>query len=185
MNGKEYREYQESVKGFFEKEGIAYLSVQDRDEDGDGEPSFSYEYCDCCGTSLGGDRYTCNGYNPTTKKIYSDYSICSDCYYYAEYGKLDDQSMLDIEASEKDLDHYKANPYAWPGGYQVNAIMADGEFMCHDCICKEEEVFQDDTMQDQDEWRFIGAEVYWEGPTLRCCHCDKDLLSEYGNPDAD
>ena len=185
MNGKEYREYQESVQGFFDKEGITNLSIQDMDEEGDyEEPSFSWSYCDVCGSSLGGNRYTCNGYNPTTKEVQSDYEVCSDCYYYAEYGKLDDQTMLEIEASEKALEHYKTHPYIWPGGYTSLAIMADGEWMCHDCILNEAEVYQDDTLRDSDEWRFIGAEVYWEGPTLHCAHCGKALESEYGDPDA-
>lgn len=186
MNGKEYREYQESVHDFFDKEGITNLSIQNIDEDGEQEePSFSWSYCDVCGSSLGGNRYTCNGYNPTTKEVQSDYEVCSNCYYFAEYGKLDDQTMLEIEDSEKALDYYKAHPYAWPGGYQLNANMADGERMCHGCISNEAEVFQDDTLRDSDEWRFIGAEVYWEGPTVPCAHCEGDIKSEYGDSDAE
>jgi hypothetical protein len=186
MNAKEYREYQESVHDFFDKEGITHLSIQSED---DYEPSFSSESCDCCGTYLGGDRYTCNSYNPKTKEVQSDYSICPNCYYFAEYGKLNDQTMMNIEASEKALEQYKAHPYAWPGGYQVNAIMADGEWMCHGCICNEVEVFQDDNAMPNDghdpAWRFIGAEVYWEGPMVQCAHCGCDITSEYGDPDAD
>jgi len=33
------------------------------------------------------------------------------------------------------LEEYKENPYAFPGGYQINAIMDDGEMMCHECVC--------------------------------------------------
>lgn len=49
------------------------------------EPFFSWAPCDCCGTTLGGDREYATAYNPTTGKI-QEYTVCSDCIYYAEYG---------------------------------------------------------------------------------------------------
>lgn len=82
----------------------------------------------------------------------------------------------------KDLEYYRKNPYAWPGGYQLNALMADGEYMCHECICNEDEVFQDDSKVDTDEWRFIAADIHYEGPSLYCANCGKELKSEYGDP---
>lgn len=82
----------------------------------------------------------------------------------------------------KDLEYYRKNPYAWPGGYQLNAVMADGEYMCHECICNEDQVFQDDSKVDTDEWRFIAADIHYEGPSLYCAHCNKELKSEYGDP---
>ena len=39
------------------------------------------------------------------------------------------------------LEEYKKNPYAWPGGYQLLALMGDGETLCHKCICEEKEVY--------------------------------------------
>jgi len=78
------------------------------------------------------------------------------------------------------LEEYKKNPYAWPGGYQLNAIMDDGEIMCHECVCENEEVHEGG---EKDGWRVEGFEVYWEGPHDTCCHCNKLLESEYGDPD--
>lgn len=102
MNKQEYKEYQEAVAEFFEREGINCLSY-DTDEYPDGcvEPHFSWSACDCCGSILGGDREICSGYNPTTGEIQKGYSVCSDCVYYVEYGRLDDMTMLEIEG---DLD---------------------------------------------------------------------------------
>lgn len=95
MNKTDYAEYEDTVKKFFEDEGIDNLTSI-ADEDGDVEPYFSRHLCECCGTTLGGDRLEANGYNPTTEEI-QEYIICTDCEYYTEYGKLDDMTMLDIE----------------------------------------------------------------------------------------
>lgn len=95
---EKYENYQKKVADFFEREGINNLSTKSEDEDGH-EPYFSWRSCECCQTTLGGDRYDCTGYHPKQKEIY-EYSVCSDCLYYAEYGQLDDQSMIDIEDSE-------------------------------------------------------------------------------------
>jgi hypothetical protein len=118
MTKKEYADYEASVKAFFEREGIQNLSggyihcpeCEDEEqelEDGScpihgqmQEPWFSWRPCECCGTRLGGNREHATGYNPTTKEI-QEYDVCMDCIYYAEYGQLDDQTMLDIEKSEE------------------------------------------------------------------------------------
>ena len=99
MNKTEYKQYENKVADFFNKEGINNLTGTS-DENGNVEPYFSWHRCDCCGSSLGGDRYDCNGYNPTTKETQSEYTVCSDCVYYAEYGRLDDMTM-DIEEEAK------------------------------------------------------------------------------------
>ena len=60
------------------------------------EPHFSWRRCDCCNRPLGGDREFATGYNPTTGQI-QEYSICTDCVYYAEYHRLDDLTMMEVE----------------------------------------------------------------------------------------
>ena len=95
-NQDDYIEYKGRVNKFFKREGINNLSQQDMES----ESYFSHNYCDCCSRHLGGDRIDCSGYNSTTKEVQSDYSICVDCYYYAEYGQLDDMTMLDYNLSE-------------------------------------------------------------------------------------
>lgn len=100
MNAKQYQEYQESVAHFFKSEGVNNLSVKTDPETGETEePYFSASQCDCCGSTLGGDRYNCDGFNPETKEVQDGYEVCTDCVYYAAYGELDDQTMLDIERS--------------------------------------------------------------------------------------
>jgi len=88
MTQEDYTEFKESVEEFFKTEGITNLSRE-------GEPFFSWSHCNCCGGSLGGDREKATGFNPTTKEI-QEYTVCTDCLYYAEYGQLDDMTMLRI-----------------------------------------------------------------------------------------
>jgi hypothetical protein len=119
MNKAEYAEYETAVANFFEREGIENLTsghitcpectveFDDNDKCPEcgtsrecwNEPFFSWSPCDCCGSHLGGNREHATGYNRKAKEI-SKYTICEDCVYYAEYGRLDDTTMNEIERSE-------------------------------------------------------------------------------------
>ncbi len=99
MNAKQYQRYEAAVAEFFDREGLANLSTVE-DADGFDEPSFSWHPCDCCRRSQGGDRYKCNGFNPTTAEVQDGYDVCPDCLYYATYGRLDDETMWDVEHSQ-------------------------------------------------------------------------------------
>ncbi len=96
MTKQEYKAYQETVAEFF-SHGLNNLSPVS-DDNGNWEEFFSWSPCDCCGSPLGGNRYSCNGYNGKTGEI-EEYTVCTDCVYYAEYGRLDDSTMWDIEHS--------------------------------------------------------------------------------------
>jgi hypothetical protein len=65
------------------------------------EPYFSWQPCGCCGSSLGGDRedYVAYNFGDTDDKMV-EVSICSDCVYWNEYGRLPDMDMLEIDKSE-------------------------------------------------------------------------------------
>ena len=78
-------------------------------------------------------------------------------------------------------EYLKHGPYVFPGAYTLYAVMDDGEMLCYDC-CKENrnEIHENGV---NDGWRFITADVYWEGPDMFCAHCNKPLKSEYGDPD--
>jgi len=126
MTKEEYHAYETAVRDFFESEGINNLSGghlscptcgpdtydeeyawDDADNcpscgesrEGFNEPFFSWNNCDCCGRPEGGDREHATGYNPTTEEI-QEYTVCEDCIYYAEYGRLPDMTMLDIESDD-------------------------------------------------------------------------------------
>lgn len=93
MTTTEYAAYEKRIADFMQREGLNNLYPHTSD---DIEPYFSWRSCACCGTTLGGMRYDCNGYNPTTREVQGDYSVCVDCVYYAEYGQLNDLTMLDM-----------------------------------------------------------------------------------------
>lgn len=65
--------------------------------DAAGEAHFSHQPCDICGSGLGGDRYPIHGRDKDDAIVHLD--ACPDCYYYTEYGQLDDTSMDEIEHS--------------------------------------------------------------------------------------
>lgn len=116
MTAKEYAAYEDAVREFFESEGIENLTsghircpeCDTEWDDGDkcpnghgnrelwDEPYFSWRHCDCCGTHLGGNREHATGYNRSLDEI-REYSVCEDCVYYAEYGRLDDRTIDEIE----------------------------------------------------------------------------------------
>lgn len=60
------------------------------------ESSFSWRACDSCGSSLGGDRHPAHGRDRNGDLVHL--SVCTDCLYYLNYGRLDDMAMLEIEA---------------------------------------------------------------------------------------
>ena len=96
MNREEYKDFEDRVERFFGVEGITNLSSIDPES----EAYFSTRPCNCCQRHQQGNREDANGYNPTTKEIY-EYSVCIDCLYYVEYGRLDDMTMLDLEGQEE------------------------------------------------------------------------------------
>ncbi len=75
-------------------------------------------------------------------------------------------------------------PYAWPGGYPVYTILADGEMLCAACARAEFRQIARSTRDNlRDGWRAAGAAIHWEGPDEYCMHCNKALQSAYGDPD--
>ncbi len=92
----DYKEYEQRVAEFFQREGINNLSAMSDAEGNTIQDEFSWRPCDCCRRQLGGTRIQASGYNPTTGEI-QEYKICTDCEYYAAYGQLDDMTMMDMK----------------------------------------------------------------------------------------
>ena len=96
MNKQQYAEYKNAVADFdkqMERDCIRFPSV-----DLDTEPWFSWSPCECCGSTLGGDRYRMIAVDEDREIV--EYAVCSDCMYYSTYGQLDDLTMLEIEESD-------------------------------------------------------------------------------------
>jgi hypothetical protein len=78
--------------------------------------------------------------------------------------------------------------YAWPGGYPVVYVAADGGIFCPVCVNQEEEVEllePEELQQPVMGWEVVGYQVHWEGAPEVCCHCGDEIQSAYGDPDAD
>lgn len=90
MTHAEYTAYETAVADFFAAEEISGIAGHV-----DAEEYFSWTPCDCCRRPLGGTRHDVYGYTAGFPG-HSDYAICSDCRYYAAYGRLDDLTMLEM-----------------------------------------------------------------------------------------
>lgn len=63
-------------------------------------------------------------------------------------------------------------PFAWPGGAALYYYDKDGGMYCVDCANQEDA-----------EPPIVDGDTYEEGPPRYCDGCNKELPSEYGDPD--
>lgn len=84
MTQGEYDGYRQRFEAGMAKYGLTHLC-----DDGE-ESHFSWSPCDVCGDTSGGQRHTCLG------TLFGAVSACDGCIYYAEYGRLDDTTMLGL-----------------------------------------------------------------------------------------
>ncbi len=109
MTKQEYADYQETVATYLkgcdavstgpcrdcEECRETYGITEDGDEEYCTEPYFSWRPCEICKSRFGGNRE--EWHCIIDGKIVHG-SCCEDCAYYLNYGRLDDTTMLDIEA---------------------------------------------------------------------------------------
>lgn len=96
MTKQEYKEYTQTVDKFFKDNALRNLSVKSSDDGDSCESYFSWQGCKVCGSSLGGDRFDCDGYSEK-HGVMEFNGVCVDCVYFAEYGQLDDTTMAELE----------------------------------------------------------------------------------------
>ncbi|MBK6906322.1 MAG: hypothetical protein IPH08_04135 [Rhodocyclaceae bacterium] len=72
-----------------------------------------------------------------------------------------------------------AEKYAWPGGYPLYGIVADGEALCSTCGGMPEVRDADEDDPSDAQWRLIAVEVNWEDADLFCAHCNGRIESAY------
>lgn len=95
MNRSEYNSYLASVEAFYGAEDIDGLTDSGRSTE-----YFSKSPCDCCRRPEHGTRVDMVGYRVgrgTLPAIPYTYSVCVDCEYFAEYGRLDDATMIALD----------------------------------------------------------------------------------------
>lgn len=75
----------------------------------------------------------------------------------------------------------RAGEYAWPGGYPVYFICADGDPISFKAVrdnLRYVLLAMRDRSFDQ-SWRIIGAGINWEDPYLFCAHTGERIESAY------
>lgn len=81
-----------------------------------------------------------------------------------------------------------AGPFAWPGGYPLFFVMADGESLSFAAAIAEREridsELRDSTHADS-SWSPVAVETNWEDSTLVCCHTGERIESAYAEKDSD
>ena len=94
-----------------------------------------------------------------------------------------------MTATTKDFKKALRTPYAWPGGYEKALYFQDGERICVPCAKENFKLIIDATRDAassdpryRDSWVFGRVQIYWEGPPESCVQCNKELKSEYGDP---
>jgi hypothetical protein len=71
-------------------------------------------------------------------------------------------------------------PYAWPGGYPLYWIMADGGALEWN-VCKTERRNMLEALANGDRfWRPMALVINWEDADLTCGHTGKRIESAYG-----
>jgi len=92
--------------------------------------------------------------------------------------------MNHLELKKQIREYLKSGGFAWPGGYEIRPYFSDGETICYDCFKKElKQIIRESLFNWKCGWDLIGFDVHWEGPAEYCVQCNRELPSEYGDPD--
>ena len=72
-------------------------------------------------------------------------------------------------------------PYAWPGGYPMYFITADGAALSFDAAKQERRSILSAIAHNdvRDGWRVCAFEVNWEDDSLYCVHTNKRIEAAY------
>jgi hypothetical protein len=78
-----------------------------------------------------------------------------------------------------------APSYAWPGGYPLYYLCADGGVLCPTCTNKEKHLVTSAEIDgcSPSQWGIIGRDTNWEDPELFCDHCYARIESAYAESD--
>jgi uncharacterized protein (TIGR02996 family) len=73
-------------------------------------------------------------------------------------------------------DRYEA--YAWPGGYPMFHMTADGGVLCPECANE-----NGSTDKNDPQWHITGSDINYEDNHLHCDNCNKKIESAYADPE--
>jgi hypothetical protein len=71
----------------------------------------------------------------------------------------------------------RSGGYAWPGGYPMALLMADGEVIDSQAAKENYRLIRRETGND---WKATEVFIHWEGEPLYCAHSGREIPSAYG-----
>lgn len=96
------------------------------------------------------------------------------------------ESQWSFEVPKRDRRYFAS--FVFPGGYPIVYMMGDGEMMCPDCANGKNGSLArlpNEAGDNEDkQWTIVSAFAHYEGEPIVCCHCNAEIASAYGNPDA-
>jgi hypothetical protein len=75
-------------------------------------------------------------------------------------------------------------PYAWPGGYPLFFVMADGESLSFQAARENRRSILDALAHRTRDWLPVAFVTNWEDPDLTCVHTGERIESAYAEDDA-
>lgn len=190
MTKTQYDRYVSKFVKFMTNNGIENLSTITADEHTGEWVESGFTRCDVCGDR--DDCHECNGFNRESGEIRGPWDVCSNCVYFAECGKLDDTTMMEVEKDAARPDRVKLlasmnllptdnlPSHAWPGGYPIFYLCEDNGALCPTCANGRDTT--DEDARDDPQWNVVSSEVHYEGPPIICDHCNAEVESAYGDP---
>lgn len=94
-----------------------------------------------------------------------------------------EQLIAQLEAAghkELKFTGYVWHTYAWPGGYPIFYLCADGGVLCPKCANDNIALTTDPDAEK--DWRIVASDINYEDDWLFCSHCNKLIESAYGEP---
>ena len=74
----------------------------------------------------------------------------------------------------------ETGPYAWPGGYPLYFLCADGEALSFKAAQEnKEEIEYAIRAQDKSGWHVVAMDINWEDAMLYCAHSNDRIESAY------
>jgi len=91
---------------------------------------------------------------------------------------------LTLSATQQFEKLLKDGMYAWPGGYPMYFISADGEPLSFEAAEANKELIKSAMLnKDDKQWQVVGFAINWEDANLHCSHTDKRIESAYAEED--
>lgn len=77
-------------------------------------------------------------------------------------------------------------PYAWPGGYPLYFLMADGETLSFNAArdkSNRRAILEAIAHKNDRQWQPVAMDINWEDDAMFCAHTNERIESAYAEPE--